>query len=147
MLYLRPKVIDRPEYQCTQGRLYGFDEEGNDPLGEYISVTTKADTLSIAGKKVLKERLENKSGLKKLFQRIKNLKTRLFKYRKQDTYTFTWLDSVYMENPEDFVIRELRYCTEDYMKVKWDSVQIISVGVRRPLRFLQYDAGIAEMRY
>ena len=145
MLYLRPKVIDRPEYQCTQGRLYGFDEEGNDPLGEYISVTTKADTLSIAGKKVLKERLENKSGLKKLFQRIKNLKTRLFKYRKQDTYTFTWLDSVYMENPEDFVIRELRYCTEDYMKVKWDSVQIISVGVRRPLRFLQYDAGIAEI--
>ena len=148
ILYLRPKVFDRPEYHYTQGRLYGFDEAGNDPLGEYITVTTKADTLHKYGTRILKDDLkknEDKSKLKKLLVRIKYLKDRVFKYRKSDSYTFKWVDSVYMENPEDFIVTELRYCTEDYMSVKWDSAEIVSVGVRRPLRFLEYDAGLAEI--
>lgn len=151
MLYLRPKVFERPEYNISQDRLYGFDVEENDPLGEYIALTVKGDSLNKYGTlersgatKEEQEALKNLSKFKKFFKRIKNAKNRL-KKRKKDEMFLRWQDSVYIENPRDFVSTTLRYKTEDYMEVKWDSSQIVSVGTCYPLRWLQYDAGLAEI--
>ena len=146
MFYLRPKVFERPEYNKSQDRMYGFDVEENDPLGEYITAVTKEDSLK---KYYLfdKNKAEYKdlSKFKKSLKRVSNFFKKRLKHRKDDQYYLTWVDSAWVENPRDFVSTTLRYKTEDYMEVKWDSTEMVSVGTSYPLRWLEYDAGIAEI--
>ena len=144
VIYMRPKVLDRPEYNVTQDRLYGFDIEENDPLGEYVTVATEKDSvINVQRFKQLPDSVKGK-GFKALFQQIKNIPKRL-KARKIDLHTYTWVDSIYKENPNDDCDCELRCLTEDYYKVLYDTAAVVAVGVVRPLRWLEYDVGIKEI--
>lgn len=144
VIYMRPKVLDRPEYNVTQDRLYGFDIEENDPLGEYVTVATEKDSvINVQRFKQLPDSVKGK-GFKALFRQIKNIPKRL-KARKIDLHTYTWVDSIYKENPNDDCDCELRCLTEDYYKVLYDTAAVVAVGVVRPLRWLEYDVGIKEI--
>ena len=144
VIYMRPKVLDRPEYNVTQDRLYGFDIEENDPLGEYVTVATEKDSvINVQRFKQLPDSVKGK-GFKALFRQIKNIPKRL-KARKIDLHTYTWVDSIYKENPNDDCDCELRCLTEDYYKVLYDTAAVVAVGVVRPLRWLEYDVGIEEI--
>ena len=144
VIYMRPKVLDRPEYNVTQDRLYGFDVEENDPLGEYVTVATEKDSvINVQRFKQLPDSVKGK-GFKALFRQIKNIPKRL-KARKIDLHTYTWVDSIYKENPNDDCDCELRCLTEDYYKVLYDTAAVVAVGVVRPLRWLEYDVGIKEI--
>ena len=144
VIYMRPKVLDRPEYNVTQDRLYGFDIEENDPLGEYVTVATEKDSvINVQRFQQLPDSVKGK-GFKALFQQIKNIPKRL-KARKIDLHTYTWVDSIYKENPNDDCDCELRCLTEDYYKVLYDTAAVVAVGVVRPLRWLEYDVGIKEI--
>ena len=144
VIYMRPKVLDRPEYNVTQDRLYGFDIEENDPLGEYVTVATEKDSvINVQRFKQLPDSVKGK-GFKALFRQIKNIPKRL-KARKIDLHTYTWVDSIYKENPNDDCDCELRCLTEDYYKVLYDTAAVVAVGVVRPLRWVEYDVGIKEI--
>lgn len=144
VIYMRPKVLDRPEYNVTQDRLYGFDIEENDPLGEYVTVATEKDSvINVQRFKQLPDSVKGK-GFKAMFRQIKNIPKRL-KARKIDLHTYTWVDSIYKENPNDDCDCELRCLTEDYYKVLYDTAAVVAVGVVRPLRWLEYDVGIKEI--
>lgn len=144
VIYMRPKVLDRPEYNVTQDRLYGFDIEENDPLGEYVTVATEKDSIiNVQRFEQLPDSVKGK-GFKALFRQIKNIPKRL-KARKIDLHTYTWVDSIYKENPNDDCDCELRCLTEDYYKVLYDTAAVVAVGVVRPLRWLEYDVGIKEI--
>ena len=144
VIYMRPKVLDRPEYNVTQDRLYGFDIEENDPLGEYVTVATEKDSvINVQRFKQLPDSVKGK-GFKALFRQSKNIPKRL-KARKIDLHTYTWVDSIYKENPNDDCDCELRCLTEDYYKVLYDTAAVVAVGVVRPLRWLEYDVGIKEI--
>ena len=144
VIYMRPKVLDRPEYNVTQDRLYGFDIEENDTLGEYVTVATEKDSvINVQRFKQLPDSVKGK-GFKALFRQIKNIPKRL-KARKIDLHTYTWVDSIYKENPNDDCDCELRCLTEDYYKVLYDTAAVVAVGVVRPLRWLEYDVGIKEI--
>ena len=144
VIYMRPKVLDRPEYNVTQDRLYGFDIEENDPLGEYVTVAPEKDSvINVQRFKQLPDSVKGK-GFKALFRQIKNIPKRL-KARKIDLHTYTWVDSIYKENPNDDCDCELRCLTEDYYKVLYDTAAVVAVGVVRPLRWLEYDVGIKEI--
>ena len=144
VIYMRPKVLDRPEYNVTQDRLYGFDIEENDPLGEYVTVATEKDSLIKVKRYGLYEKKDSVKGFKRFFAQVKNVKTRM-RARKADMHTYAWVDSIYKENPNDDCDCELRCLTEDYYKVLYDTAAVVAVGVIRPLRWLQYDAGIREI--
>lgn len=144
VIYMRPKVLDRPEYNVTQDRLYGFDIEENDPVGEYVTVATEKDSvINVTRLKQLPDSVKGK-GFKALFRQIKNIPTRL-KWRKVDLHSYSWVDSVYLENPNDECDCELRCLTENYNKVLYDTATVVAVGVIRPLRWLEYDVGIKEI--
>ena len=98
VIYMRPKVLDRPEYNVTQDRLYGFDIEENDPLGEYVTVATEKDSLIKVKRYGLFEKNDSVKGFKRFFAQVKNVPKRM-KDRKADLHTYAWVDSIYKENP------------------------------------------------
>lgn len=122
LTYMTPLVVDRPEYDVTQNRMYDFDMS-RDALATGIRIVA-ADSLR-QGKWI-----EMEDSVRGKYR--KERETRLWNVNAGKSY-------YYANDLRDNYVFYLLMAYEDYHKVLRVDTAIRSVGVSRPWRWLEYN--------